>query len=134
MYKFPQMYKFRVEKFIFTIFANELFKVKMKNCKVCQKYIIFWVKKTQNTSKYCSQIIQGTKVFQYCNCPAGRVTYNFHLSCKHMHLSFKSICNKAHNGVICYTCITSLSNSSQSTCPTGRELWEELLVLSRFHS
>ena len=43
----------------------------------------------------------GTKIFQYCTCPAGRVTYNFHLSCKHMHLSFKSVCNKEHNGVIC---------------------------------
>ena len=32
---------------------------------------------------------QGTKIFQYCTCPAGRVTYNFHSSCKHMHLSFK---------------------------------------------
>ena len=21
---------------------------------------------------------QGTKLFQYCTCPAGRVTYNFH--------------------------------------------------------
>ena len=26
------------------------------------------------------------------------------------------------------------SNSSQSTRPVGRVLWEELLVLSRFHS
>ena len=39
----------------------------------------------------------GTKIFQYCTCPAGRVTYNFHSSCKHMHLSFKSVCNKEHN-------------------------------------
>ena len=45
--------------------------------------------------------VQGTKIFQYCSCPAGRVTYNIHLSCKHMHLSFKSICNKEHEGVIC---------------------------------
>ena len=30
---FTQMYKFRVEKDIFTIFAYELFKVKIKNCK-----------------------------------------------------------------------------------------------------
>ena len=29
--------------------------------------------------------------------------------------------------------MTSLSNSSQSTRPTGPELWGELLVLSRFH-
>ena len=45
--------------------------------------------------------LQGTKIFQYCTCPAGQVTYNFHFSCKHMHLSFKSICNKEHKGVIC---------------------------------
>ena len=30
---FAQMYKFQVEKYMFTIFAFELFKVKMKNCK-----------------------------------------------------------------------------------------------------
>ena len=36
-----------------------------------------------------------------------------------------------HKGVICN--MTSLSNSSQSTRPTGPELWGELLVLSRFH-
>ena len=36
-------------------------------------------------------ITQRTKIFQYCTCPAGRVTYNFHLSCKHMHFSFKSV-------------------------------------------
>ena len=34
--------------------------------------------------------LQGTKIFQYCTCPAGRVTYNFHSFCKHMHLSFKA--------------------------------------------
>ena len=43
---------------------------------------------------------QGTKIFQYCTCPAGGVTYNFHSSCKHMYLSFKSIYNKEHKGVI----------------------------------
>ena len=43
----------------------------------------------------------GTKIFQYCTCPAGPVTYNFHLSCKHMHLSFKSVCNIEHKGVTC---------------------------------
>ena len=74
---------------------------------------------------------QGTKIFQYCTCPAGHVTYNFHLSCKHMHLSFKSVCNKEHKGVICNR--TSSSNSSRSTRPTGRVLSEELLLLSRFH-
>ena len=35
--------------------------------------------------------IQGTKIFQYCTCLARRVTYNFHLLSKHMHLCFKSI-------------------------------------------
>ena len=54
-------------------------------------------------------------MFQYCTCPAGRVTYNFHSSCKHMHLSFKRVCNKKHKGVICNT--TSLTYSSQSTRP-----------------
>ena len=54
----------------------------------------------------------------------------FHSSCKHMLLSFKSVCNKEHKGVICN--MTSSSNSSQSTRPVGRVLWEELLVHSRF--
>ena len=65
-----------------------------------------------------------------------------HLSCRmsdlqfslvpqNMHLSFKSVCNKEQKGVICN--MTS-SNSTQSTRPVGRVLWEELLVLSRFHS
>ena len=46
--------------------------------------------------------------------------------------SFKSVCNKEHKGVMCNT--TSSSSSFQSTRPVGRVLWEELLVLSRFHS
>ena len=75
---------------------------------------------------------QGTNIFQYCTCLAGPVTYNFHLSCRYMHLSFKSVCNKEHKGVICN--MTSTSNSSQSTRPVGRVLWEELLFLSTFHS
>ena len=75
---------------------------------------------------------QETKIFQYCTCPAGRVTFNFHSSFKHMHLSFKMVCNKEDKGVICNK--TFSSNSSQSTCPVGPVLWEELLVLSRFHS
>ena len=62
---------------------------------------------------------QRTKIFQYCTCPAGRVTYNFHLSCKHMHLSFKSVNNKEHKGVICT--LAFLSNSSQSTRPLQDE-------------
>ena len=72
---------------------------------------------------------QGTKIFKYCTCPAVRVTYNFHLSCKHMHLSFISVCNKEQKGVICN--MTSSSYFSQSTHPVGRVLWEELLLLSR---
>ena len=42
------------------------------------------------------------------------MTYNFHLSCN---LSFKSVCNKGHKGVIFN--MTSSSKSSQSTHPTG---------------
>ena len=38
--------------------------------------------------------LQGTKIFQYCTCPAGQVTYNFHSPCKHMHSSLKIVCNK----------------------------------------
>ena len=50
---FAQMYKILVEKYIFTNFAYERFKVKMKKCKEYQKYIYLG----QITSKYCSQII-----------------------------------------------------------------------------
>ena len=50
---FAQMDRFLVKKYIFTIFAYELFKVRMKNCKYYQKYIYLG----QNTSIYCSQII-----------------------------------------------------------------------------
>ena len=39
-----------------------------------------------------------------------------------MHLSFKSVCNKEHKGVKCY--MISSSNSSKSTRPIGRVLWE----------
>ena len=59
------------------------------------------------------------------------MTYNFQLSCKRMRLSCKSVCNKEHKGIICN--MTSLSNSTQSTRPIGRVIWEELLILSRFH-
>ena len=48
----------------------------------------------------CKKPVRATKIFQYYTCPAGRVRGNFHSSCKHMHLSFKSICNKEHKGVI----------------------------------
>ena len=50
---FAQMSKFLVEKYAFTIFAYELVKVKMKNCKLYQKYLYCG----HNTSIYCSQII-----------------------------------------------------------------------------
>ena len=49
-----------------------------------------------------SGVTQETKIFQYCTCPAGQVTYNFHWSCKHMYLSSKSVCYKEHRGIICY--------------------------------
>ena len=75
--------------------------------------------KYRKTSNLKHLRAQGTKIFQYCTCPAGRVTNNFHSSCKHMHLSFKSVCNKEHKGVICNS---TSSFSSQSTRPTGRVL------------
>ena len=142
--------------------------------------LVPWQRPRWNTTECVAFIrvntIQGTKIFQYCTGPAGRVTYNFHSSCKHMHLSFKSVCNREHKGVLCnmtyfkvpyitakmiFTQLVSessashimttvntqkmlvsssdfspspSSNSSQSTRPTGRVLWEESLVLTRFHS
>ena len=42
--------------------------------------------------------LQGTKIFQYYTRPAGRVTYNCHSSCKHMHSSLKIVCNKENGG------------------------------------
>ena len=54
----------------------------------------FYPVNLQDFSDY--HVSQGTKKIQYRTCPAGLVTYNFHSSCKHMHLSFKSICNKEH--------------------------------------
>ena len=59
-----------------------------------------------------SKSMQGTKIFQYCTWPAGRVTYNFHSSCKHMQCPLKGYAIKNIR--------TSLSNSCQSTRPTGR--------------
>ena len=41
---------------------------------------------------------QGTKIFQYCTRPAGRVTYNFHSSCKHMYSPLKIVCSNKENG------------------------------------
>ena len=80
------------------------------------------ITRSQTTNKAIKHFLAMTmtKIFQYCTCPAGRVTYNFHLSCKHMHLSFKSVCNKEHKGVICN--MTSSRNSSHGTPPTGRVL------------
>ena len=90
---------------------------------------LLMVRKEPNQTKQNTP--QGTKIVKYCTCPAGRVTYNFHSYCKHMHLFFKNVCNKGHKGVICN--MTSSSSSFQSTRPVGRVLWEELLVLSRFN-
>ena len=60
-----------------------------------------WFPRSWRSRRNARWVMSGDKIFQYCTCPAGRVTYNFHLSCKHMYLSFKSICNKEHKGVIC---------------------------------
>ena len=114
-----------VQKFrIFTVlFLSRLFHFINVCCDVTHQKVNVSEKKAFQQKQF-----QGTKIFQYCTCPAGRVTNNIHSSCKHMHLSFKSVCNKEHKGVICN--MTSWSYFSQSTHPTGRGLWEELLVLS----
>ena len=49
------MYKFLVEKKIFSIFAYEFFKIKLKNCKKKTPEIHKYL--GQNASKYCIQII-----------------------------------------------------------------------------
>ena len=64
-------------------------------------HAIMYVHLLLTFTKYGIQSLEGTKMFQYCTCPAGRVTCTFHLSCKHMHLSFKSECNREHKVVIC---------------------------------
>ena len=64
------------------------------NCIVFAKWLI--VVRMQQNQVLWLEGPQWTKIFQYCTCPAGRVTYNFHSSCKHTHLSFKSVCNKEH--------------------------------------
>ena len=61
----------------------------------CEKVYVT-VYTTDNKSIDLNNMHQGTKIFKYCTYPAGRVTYNFHLSCKRMHMSFKSVCNKEH--------------------------------------
>ena len=57
-------------------------------------------KKAKMAQLKINNSFQGTKIFRYCTCPAGRVTYNIHSSCKHMYLPFKSLYNKNHMGVI----------------------------------
>ena len=57
----------------------------------------------------------GNKIFQYCTCPAGRVTYNFLSSCKPIHLSFKGVCTKEYRS-------TSLSQSPRE--------WQKYFELS----
>ena len=71
------------------------------------------------------KMLAGDKKIQYSTYLAGRVTYNFHSSCKHIHLSFRSVYIKEHKAVI---------YNVTSSSPVGRVLLEELLVLSRFHS
>ena len=63
-------------------------------------YIYMLVLKEEIKIWYIHQDPGGTKIFQYCTCPAGRVTYNFHSSCKHLNLSIKRVYNKEHKGVI----------------------------------
>ena len=107
--------------FVFLILANISIFYCLVICKKNDNYILVTIltKRAQPAAHH------GTKIFKYCTCPAGRVTYNFHSSCKHMHLSFKSVCNKENKGVICNR--TSSSSSSQSTHPTGQVLGKNYL-------
>ena len=70
------------------------------SCKICyvnnKVFFPFWApEKDQNrflgykVLEGVLELYQGTKLFQYCTCPAGRVTYNSHLSCKHIHRPLK---------------------------------------------
>ena len=78
----------------------------------------FWsVVEKMNNHERQDLVRLWTNIFPYCTCPAGRVTYNFHSSCKHLHLYFKRVCNKEHKGGI--SNMTSSSNSSQSTRHVG---------------
>ena len=65
------------------------------------------------------------KYFKIALVLEGEWLYNFHSSSMHMHLSFKSVCNKEHKKATCN--MTSSSNSSQSTRPLGWVLWENYL-------
>ena len=60
---------------------------------------------------------QGTKNISILHLSC-RTSDNFHSTCKHMHSSFKRICNKEHKGVIFNR--TSSSYSSQSTHPVRK--------------
>ena len=79
----------------------------------------------------CAYVIRVQKYFNIAFVLQDEWLKTFHSSCKRMHLSFKGVCNKEHKGVICN--MTSLSRlilpKAQDEC-----FWEELLVLSRFHS
>ena len=74
-------------------------------------------------------LIQGTKNISILHLSCRTSDLQFSLILKTHSLSFKRICNKEHQEVICN--MTSSSNSSRSTRPTGRELWGDLFVLSR---
>ena len=69
---------------------------------------------------------QGTELSQYCTCPARRVICNMHVSCKHMRLSFESVCNKEHKGVICNMTFKIQVEESLYHCLND--------LLSQFHS
>ena len=74
---FAQIYKFLVEKYIFTIFAYEFFKVKLKYCKLYQKYIIFGLK--------------HFKIFQTDSCSSfscKRFSFEIELLSKHANLNY----------------------------------------------
>ena len=84
-------------------------------------------------SNYSTCTPQGTKIFQYYTCPAGRVSLTiFTRPANTCTCPFKAY---AINNIREYFVIwLPWVILPKSTCPVGRVLCEELFVLSRFHS
>ena len=93
---------------------------------------IYWKKRKISKFNQFPAIPAGDKKISILHLSWRTSDLHFPSSRIHMHLCFKSVCNKKNKGVICNT--TSSTNSSQSPHPVGRVLWKECLILSRFHS
>ena len=63
------------------------------------------------------------------------MTYNFHSSCKHLHLSFKRECNKEHEGGICnMTCKVPYIPAKMIFTPSQFHNCIPYILTTRFHS